>query len=163
MPEHLRRRAKRNPPSTHMRSEGYGATLRCPFCLKLNRVAVNRAEDRPRCGSCARPLLLDRPFKLQGEDLDRLVSDAEVDVLVDFYADWCGPCKIMAPVLDDLAREHSGELLVAKLDTDHNPEISRRFGIRGIPTLILFRGGEERTRKTGAVPQHQLEEMIRAG
>ena len=137
------------------------ATLRCPFCLKLNRVAVNRADDRPKCGSCGRPLLLDRPFKLQGEDLDRLISDAEVDVLVDFYADWCGPCKIMAPLLDEFARQHAGQLLVAKLDTDLNPEISRRFGIRGIPTLILFRDGEERERKTGAVPQRQLEEMIR--
>ena len=139
-----------------------GATLRCPFCLKLNRVAVNRADDRPKCGSCGRPLLLDRPFKLQGEDLDRLVSDAEVDVLVDFYADWCGPCKIMAPVLDQFARDHAGELLVAKLDTDLNPEISQQFGIRGIPTLILFRDGQERERKTGVVPLQQLEDMIRA-
>ena len=139
-----------------------GATLRCPFCLKLNRVAVNRADDRPKCGSCSRPLLLDRPLKLQGEDLDRLISDAEVDVLVDFYADWCGPCKIMAPVLDEFAREHAGELLVAKLDTDLNPEISQRFSIRGIPTLIMFRDGQERERKTGAVPQQQLEEMVRS-
>jgi thioredoxin 2 len=137
-----------------------GATLRCPFCLKLNRVAVNRADDHPKCGSCSRPLLLDRPFKLQGEDLDRLISDAEVDVLVDFYADWCAPCKIMAPVLDEFARDHTGELLVAKLDTDLNPEISQRFSIRGIPTLILFRDGQERERKTGAVPRQQLEEMV---
>jgi len=139
-----------------------GATLRCPFCLKLNRVAVNRADDRPKCGSCATPLLLDRPFKLQGEDLDRLIADAEVDVVVDFYADWCGPCKVMAPVLDEFARDHAGELLVAKLDTDLNPEISQRLGIRGIPTLILFRNGQERERKTGAVPRQQLEDMVRA-
>lgn len=143
-------------------SASAGATLRCPFCLKLNRVAVDRADDRPKCGSCGRPLLLDRPFKLQGEDLDRLISDAEVDVLVDFYADWCGPCKIMAPVLDEFARDHAGELLVAKLDTDLNPEISQRLGIRGIPTLILFRNGQEQKRKTGAVPRQQLEEMVRA-
>lgn len=139
-----------------------GVTLRCPFCLVLNRVAVDRAEDRPKCGSCARPLLLDRPIKIQGEDFDRLIEDAEVDVLVDFYADWCAPCKIMAPVLDDLAGDHAGELVVAKLDTDMNPEISQRLGIRGIPTLILFRGGREEARKTGAVPRQELEEMIRA-
>lgn len=139
-----------------------GATLRCPFCLKLNRVAVNRADDRPKCGSCGRPLLLDRPVKLQGEDFDRLIADADVDVLVDFYADWCGPCKIMAPVLDELAHDHAGELLVAKLDTDQNPEISQRFGIRGIPTLILFRDGREAQRETGAVPRQQLEKMIQA-
>ncbi len=148
------------PEST--RSATTGATLRCPFCLKLNRVAVNRADDRPKCGSCARPLLLDRPFKVQGEDFDRLIADAEVDVLVDFYADWCGPCKVMAPTLDEFARDHAGELLVAKLDTDLNPEISQRLGIRGIPTLILFRDGKERERKTGVVPHQQLEEMVRA-
>ena len=140
-----------------------GATLRCPFCLKLNRVAVDRADDRPKCGSCGRPLLLDRPVKVQGEDFERLINDAEVDVLVDFYAAWCGPCKIMAPVLDEFAHEHSGQLLVAKLDTDANPQISQRLGIRGIPTLILFRDGKEQERKTGAVPRQQLEEMIGAG
>lgn len=139
-----------------------GATLRCPFCLKLNRVDVARAEDRPKCGSCAKPMLLDRPIKVQGDDFDRLIGDADVDVLVDFYADWCGPCKVMAPVLDELARQHVGEVLIAKLDTDMNPEISQRLGIRGIPTLILFRDGKERERKTGAVPREQLEELIGA-
>jgi thioredoxin 2 len=139
-----------------------GATLRCPFCLKLNRVEVARAQDRPKCGSCARPLLLDRPLKIQGEDFGRLIEDADVPVLVDFFADWCGPCKVMAPVLDEFAREHAGELLVAKLDTDKNPEITQRYGIRGIPTLILFRGGQEQARQTGAVPRQQLEQMARS-
>ncbi len=138
------------------------ATLRCPFCLKLNRVDVSRAADRPKCGGCGRPLLLDRPVKLDDDDFDRLIADAEVPVLVDFHADWCGPCKIMAPLLDDLARERTGELLVAKLDTDANPRTPNRFGIRGIPTLILFEGGEEADRAVGAVPRERLEELIAA-
>jgi len=117
---------------------------------------MSRASDRPKCGECSKPLLLDRPVKVNGEDFRRLINDAEVPVLVDFYADWCGPCKVMAPLLDDLAQSNTGELIVAKLDTDANPETSQGFGIRGIPTLILFRDGQETGRLTGAVPQDQL-------
>lgn len=136
------------------------ATIRCPFCLTLNRVDVARAADRPRCGECARPLLLDRPIKVTDEDFDRLVGDAEVPVLVDFHADWCGPCKMMAPLLDDLAHRRAGSALVAKLDTDANPRISERFGIRGIPTLIVFRDGAESGRLTGAVPADRIEALL---
>jgi thioredoxin len=93
-------------------------------------------------------------------DLERVVRDAEVPVLVDFYADWCGPCKTMAPLLDDLAARHAGELLVGKLDTDRSPTMAARFQIRGIPTLIAFRGGREVAREVGAVPRARLEELV---
>lgn len=136
------------------------ATLRCPFCLTLNRVDLGRTADRPKCGECARPLLLDRPIKVTDEDFDRLIREAEVPVLVDFYADWCGPCKVMAPALDDLALAKTGDLIVAKLDTDANPVTAQRFGIRGIPTLILFRGGDESNRVTGAVPNDELAALV---
>lgn len=142
---------------------GRKATLRCAFCLKLNRVDMERAVDRPVCGDCGRPFLLDRPVKVGGDDLERLVREAGVPVLVDFYADWCGPCKIMAPVLDALAADHVGELLVAKLDTDASPQVSAALGIRGIPTLILYRSGAEVARQTGAVPRSTLDEMLDAG
>ncbi len=136
-------------------------TLRCPFCLTLNRLDL-RADGRPVCGKCRKPILVDRPVRVEGEDFEKLISDAEVPVLVDFYADWCGPCKVMAPILDDIARERTGELLVAKLDTDRNPELARRFGIQGIPTLILFREGEPAARQTGALPRPAIEEMLSA-
>lgn len=136
------------------------ATVRCPFCGKLNRVDLTRAQDRPKCGECGRPILLDRPIAVTEQDLDRVVQDAEVPVLVDFYADWCAPCKIMAPLLDELARTRMGEVLVTKLDTDRNPSISARFGIRGIPTLIAFRGGKEVAREVGAVPRPRLEALV---
>jgi len=138
------------------------ATLRCAFCLKLNRVDVDRAVDRPVCGECGRPFLLDRPVKIGGDDLERLVGEADVPVLVDFYADWCGPCKVMAPVLDELAADHVGKLLVAKLDTDASPQVSASLGIRGIPTLILYRDGSEVARETGAVPRSALDQMLDA-
>lgn len=136
------------------------ATVRCAFCLKLNRVHMDRASDRPTCGECGRPFLLDRPVKISDEDLERVVRETDVPVLVDFYADWCGPCKIMAPVLDELAADQMGSVLVAKLDTDLYAQVSSAMGIRGIPTLILFRDGTEVARETGAVSRSTLDSML---
>ncbi|MEJ2205531.1 MAG: thioredoxin [Gemmatimonadota bacterium] len=127
-------------------------TLRCGFCLTLNRVDLARAEDRPACGECGRPMLLDRPVKVSEEDFDRTVLESSAPVLVDFYADWCGPCKMVAPVVDEVAAAHVGRILVAKVDTDRAPELSRRLGIRGIPTLIAFRDGAEFGRSVGFDP-----------
>jgi thioredoxin 2 len=136
--------------------------LPCAFCGKLNRIDLSRASAGPKCASCSRPFLVDRPVKLSDADFDRVIADASVPVLVDFYADWCGPCKAMAPVLDDIARKRTGQLLVAKLDTDRNPAVAQRFGIGGIPTLILFKGGREVRRKVGAAPRGELESLIDA-
>ena len=124
-------------------------TLRCSFCSKLNKVDLAKAADRPKCGSCQRPMLLDRPVKITGEDFQKTVLEADAPVLVDFWAEWCQPCKVVAPVLDQLAREHTGVLLVAKVDTDRAPELSQRLAIRGIPTVILFRDGAEVGRVVG--------------
>lgn len=136
------------------------ATVRCPFCSRLNRVDLARAGDRPKCGQCGKPLLLDRPVVVTDADFERVVGNTDVPVVVDFYADWCGPCKIMAPVLDELARSRMGEVLVAKLDTDRNPATASRFAIRGIPTLIVFRGGHEVARETGAIPAPRLNALV---
>jgi thioredoxin 2 len=137
-------------------------TVACPFCLKLNRVDVERADQRPVCGECRRPLLMDRPLAANDSNLERIIADADVPVLVDFYADWCGPCKTMAPILDEVAREYIGKALVLKLDTDRNPQAAARYGIRGIPTLILFRGGREAERQVGAVPRQVVTGMLGA-
>ena len=141
-------------------SSGRRATVRCPFCSKLNRVDLSRTAEKPRCGECRRPLLLDRPVAVGDREFERVVKDAEVPVLVDFYADWCGPCKTMAPVLDEIASDRQGELLVTKLDTDRNPETAARFGVRGIPTFIVFRDGKEAARASGAIPRAALDELV---
>lgn len=141
-------------------SPGHRATVACPFCGKLNRVNLARAAERPVCGECAKPLLLDRPLKATDSSFDRIVADSEVPVLVDFYADWCGPCKTMAPILDEVARAWMGRALVLKLDTDRNPNTAARFQISGIPTLVVFREGEEVKRQVGGVPRPVVEAML---
>ena len=128
-------------------------TLRCAFCDTKNRVDVARAADRPTCGECGRPMLLDRPVKVTQDDFDDTVLKASVPVLVDFYADWCGPCKMVAPLVDELAHQHMGKIVVAKVDTDRAPAVAAKYGIRSIPTLIIFRHGAEVERSIGFEPE----------
>jgi thioredoxin 2 len=136
------------------------ATVPCPFCDQLNRVELGKLAAGPKCGSCKRPLLLDRPVKVTGENLDAVVTGTDVPILVDFWADWCGPCKMIAPIVDELAQAKAGQALVLKLDTDRSPGITERFGIRGIPTLIAFRNGKESGRQVGLAQRAQLEALI---
>lgn len=135
-------------------------TVRCGFCLKLNRVDVARAADRPACGDCGKPMLLDRPVKVAEEDFDRTVLAAGVPVLVDFYADWCGPCKLVAPLVDEIAHDHIGKMIVAKVDTDRAQGVAARYGIRSIPTLVVFKDGEELERSVGFEPQ-RVRDLVR--
>jgi thioredoxin 2 len=135
-------------------------TVRCQFCETWNRIDAARTVDRPKCGKCGRPILLDRPLPLNDETFARTIAESEVPVLVDFYADWCGPCKMMAPAVDELARERQGTALVAKLDTDRSQKTAQQFDIRGIPTTIVFRGGKEVARHTGAMRKPELERLL---
>jgi thioredoxin 2 len=138
---------------------GKRATVACPFCATLNRVDLARIADHPKCGRCG-TILLDRPITVTDETLDGVLAGTDAPVVIDCYADWCGPCKIMVPVLDDFARDRQGEVLVTKLDTDRNPATSRRFDIRAIPTLLVFRHGQEVGRQTGAIPRQELDALL---
>lgn len=136
-------------------------TLRCPFCLTLNKVDMSKAAGGPHCGKCGKPFLLDRPFKVAEEDFDRTVRKASVPVLVDFYADWCAPCRMVAPLMDEIAKRSVGRLLVAKVDTDRAPSVALTLGIQSIPTVILFHGGKETRRAVGFDP-HIIRSMAEA-
>ena len=137
-------------------------TISCSSCGTLNRVDLARLSDAPRCAGCAKPLHLDRPQAISGEALDQIIADAEVPLLIDFYADWCGPCRMMAPLLDELARDRAGEVLVGKVDTDRYPYVATDFEVGGIPTLIVFSGGREVARHVGVVSRGALEEQLEA-
>ncbi len=138
------------------------ATVPCGQCRALNRVDLSRLADGPRCAKCRSPLALDHPLMVSDADFDRVMADSPVPVLVDFYADWCGPCRAMAPQLDAYAQRSAGSVLVAKVDTDRSPNVSQRFGIRSIPTLAVFVGGREAGREVGAVPIQRLEALVAA-
>jgi len=136
--------------------------IRCGFCLEMNEVALTETGDRPRCVSCERPFLLDRPVKVDEEDFEATVTGAGVPVLVDFYADWCGPCTMVAPIMDNLAHDNTGRLLVAKVDTDRAQGVASALNIRGVPTLILFEAGKEVDRSVGFEPDRIREMVARA-
>ncbi len=132
--------------------------VRCPFCGALTNADL--AAGTPNCSGCGKPVLADRPMPVTDADFHRIVADSKLPVLVDFYADWCGPCRMMAPVLDEMARQHMGRLQILKLDTDRFPSVANGLGIRGIPTLILFKDGKEAARQVGAAPKSMLEKMV---
>src|SRR6478752_4930325 len=99
-------------------------TIPCPKCGRLNRIDATRAANGPKCGARGTPMALDHPVYLNETTFDRVIGGTDVPVLVDFYADWCGPCKMMAPFVDEIARERQGQVLVAKLDTDRSQTTS---------------------------------------
>ncbi len=123
----------------------------CPRCAALNRVPAERLAQKPHCGECKSALFDGRPVELTADTFDRHVSRGDLPVVVDFWAPWCGPCKSMAPAYAQAASKLEPRVRLAKLDTDQAPDISARYGIRAIPTLIIFRGGKEIARQAGAM------------
>ena len=136
------------------------AVVPCAFCATRNRIDLTKLSLGPKCAQCHRPILLDRPIKVTDDTYDAVLQGTEVPVLVDFYADWCGPCHMMAPTLDDFAQRHVGAAVVLKLDTDASPGVAGRYGIRGIPTLIVFDRGKERGRQVGVADLKTLESLV---
>ena len=136
--------------------------VQCSSCSKSNRLPAARIGDKAKCAACKVPLLpLAHPVALAGpEDFSELGRDAKAPVLVDFWADWCGPCRMVGPELEKLASGHVGRLIVAKVDTEALPEVAARFGIRSIPTMILFRGGKERARLSGAMSASEIASQL---
>ena len=114
-----------------------------------------RVDDGPKCGQCHEPLLPAAPTPIAGESLARFASGTELPVVADFWADWCGPCKMMAPAFAEAARMRPRVHFV-KVDTEASPQAAAAYGIRGIPTMVLFRGGAETARQSGAMAAPQI-------
>jgi len=128
----------------------------CASCLAANRVPRERLGDAPNCGKCGTALLDGKPAALDDAGFDALVGRTELPVVVDFWAPWCGPCRTMAPAFEAAASELRSTVRFAKINTDQAQALASRMNIRGIPTLILFRGGREAARVSGAMDQGSL-------
>jgi len=138
-----------------------GLIVQCRACGAKNRKNPLKGADNPVCAKCGKPLPRGGgPIPLDELGFEAVLRASLVPILVDFWADWCGPCKAFAPVLHEFAGRHQDDVLVAKVDTEANPGIAQRFGIQSIPTTVLFRGPIEVARQSGALPAAALEQWV---
>ena len=139
-----------------------GIVIACPACGQKNRLAYERLGDAVRCGKCHETLRPPaEPLDVStAAAFDRLISRSSLPVVVDYWAPWCGPCRMVAPEVAKVAARRAGRAIVIKVNTDEVPELGERFGIRSIPTLAVFAGGREAARVAGARPAEDIERLV---
>ena len=132
--------------------------LACPDCNTLNRFPRDKlaAGNAGKCGQCGSPLFAGHPVALDARSFEAHAAKSDIPVLVDFWAEWCGPCKMIGPSLEEISEELGEQVTIAKLNIDENPDAPGKYGVRGIPTMILFKNGEVADTKVGAAPKSAL-------
>lgn len=136
--------------------------LVCPQCRRVNRMPAARLAQQPRCGQCHGALFTGHPITLTAADFDLHAQRAEIPLLVDFWAPWCGPCRMMAPAYEQAAKMLEPHVRVAKVNTEEEQALAARFGIVSIPTLVLLRNGRELARQPGALSQPDIVRWVRS-
>ncbi|QXW17982.1 thioredoxin TrxC [Comamonas jiangduensis] len=134
----------------------------CPHCHKTNRVAQAAMGSAPHCGSCHQALFTGEPVQLDADSFAKHVGRSHIPVVVDFWAPWCGPCRMMAPAFAQAAQQLSPQVRLAKLDTEAHPQAAAPYGIRSIPTMIVFDGGKEVARISGALPAGEIVRWVQS-
>lgn len=132
----------------------------CPHCNAVNRIPSQRLADNPKCGKCANPLFTAKPLELAAPAFQQHLQRSDIPLLVDFWAPWCGPCKMLTPTIEALAEDYEGKIKVVKVNVDDNQELAAKYGIRGIPTVMVFKDGEVHSTMVGLQPREQLAEAI---
>ncbi|MGR9012153.1 MAG: thioredoxin TrxC [Gammaproteobacteria bacterium] len=128
----------------------------CPHCQTVNRIPAERLSQHPRCGQCKEALFTGQPLELTGRNFQKHITRSDIPVVVDFWAAWCGPCKMMAPAYAQAAVTLEPKVRLAKLNTEQEQSIAAQFTIRSIPTLIIFKSGREITRNSGAMSAQDI-------
>jgi thioredoxin 2 len=134
----------------------------CPHCDAVNRVPAAKLDEQPVCGKCKQPLFSAHPFELSSDNFERHITRNDIPVLVDFWAPWCGPCRMMAPAFEQAAAQLEPNIRVAKLNTEEAQALGQRYNIRSIPTLALFKNGREVARQAGAMDTRGIVAWARA-
>ncbi len=132
----------------------------CPHCLKVNRIPKKDSYAKANCGNCKNSLLDSKPVEVDSAKFNTFIANSDLPVVVDFWAPWCGPCRMMAPAFEEAARSLPLKAQFLKVNTEANPQLGGQFGIRSIPTMVLFKGGKEVDRVSGALSADQIKQWV---